>query len=752
MLAGLRSRCGLSQEQLAELSGVSVRAIGEIERGATRRPHRETVRALAGALGLGPEEQEALVRTARSAPPPDTRRRRAATRPALPAPVTSIVGRSNDLSAVLRLVQDSAVRLVTITGTGGVGKTRLAVEVGWQAAARFESVRGLDLSPLRHPDDVPQALAESLRTPDPATLIGDGRWLLVLDSFEHVAAAATNVAALLAECPRLTVLVTSRSPLRLRGEHLWPLAPLSIPDGDDPAGLADNAAVRLLVERAAAVRPGFTLTEDNAAAVAALCRRLDGLPLALELAAARLRTQALAQVLAQVRDLHGDAVDLADRHLSLRRTVEWSTRGLTDPDRRLFGLLGAFAGGADPVDVEAVLGAPPLALATLAAHSLVTVTDRAGHPRIGMLDTIREVVEDQLTGEGDRDAHAAHFLRLVRDGDPRLADEHDNVRAAIQHAVDAAPALLQVATVRALTNHYVARGRFAEGRRMLTAAAGVAATEQARAWALHGAAVTANESGDPQAALALATAAADTFGADPDGRAATLTLIGNAHKFAGRYAEAAAAYTGVLDQARITGDARRETIALNNLGALAHDRGAYAEAIGYHSAALSRKRELGDRRGVAVAQLNLGAVHNDTGDHTGAAALLTESAATFAALGEPGSEAFVLALMAQSQAGLARWDEAAATGRRALELARRVEHAQATGLALLSLGETAAANGDPDGAARLFREALTFPLGLPAGPGSRPPAPGRPARPGSGCAPRLIPPAFPPVPPGVRIR
>ncbi|MEA5366317.1 tetratricopeptide repeat protein [Amycolatopsis sp., V23-08] len=711
MVAGLRSSRGLSQEQLAERSGISVRAIGEIERGATRRPHRETLRALAGALNLTPDEQEAFARSARTAPPPDTRGRRSV-RPALPAPVTSIVGRADDLAAVLRLVRNPAVRLVTITGTGGVGKTRLALEAGWQAASRFEAVHGLDLSALREADDVPQALAESLRTPDPATAIGDGRWLLVLDSFEHVAAAATTVAALLAGCPRLTVLVTSRAPLRLRGEHLWPLTPLSTPDSDDPAAMAGHAAVELLVERTAAVRPGFALTGDNAAAVAALCRRLDGLPLALELAAARLRTQAPSQVLAQVRDLHGDTVDLADRHLSLRRTVEWSTRGLTEPDRRLFGLLGAFAGGADPADVEAVFGGRPHALATLAAHSLVTVTDRAGHPRIGMLDTIREVVEDQLTGAADRDGHAEHFFRLVRDGDPRLGDEQDNVRAAIQHAVDAAPALLQVATVRALTGHYVARGRFAEGRRMLAGAAGAAPTEQARAWAWHGAAVTANQSGDPEAALALAASAAEAFGADPDGRAATLTLIGNAHKFAGRYADAAAAYTDVLEQARSTGDARRETIALNNLGALAHDRGAYAEAIEYHAAALRRKYELGDRRGVAVAQLNLGAVRNDTGDHAGAAVLLTEAAATFAALGEPGSEAFALALLAQSHAGLARWDDATATGKRALDLARRAEHAQATGLALLALGETAAANGDP-GSDALLREALTFPIGLP---------------------------------------
>jgi predicted ATPase/DNA-binding XRE family transcriptional regulator len=703
MLAGLRSSRGLSQEQLAERSGISVRAIGEIERGATRRPQRETLRALAGALELTSAEQEAFMRSARSAPPPNTRKR-TAVRPALPAPVSSIVGRAADLAAVLRLIGNS--RLVTITGTGGVGKTRLALEVGWQAAGRFDSVHGLDLSPLRHPDDVPQALAESLRTPSPETLIGDGHWLLVLDSFEHVAAAARTVAALLASCPRLTVLATSRSPLRLRGEHLWPLSPLSTPDSD--VELAGNAAVQLLVERAAAVRPGFAVTSDNAAAIAALCRRLDGLPLALELAAARLRTQSPAQVLAQVRDLHGDAVDLADRHVSLRRTVEWSTRALTAPDRRLFGLLGAFAGGADPVDVEAVLGAPPLSLATLAAHSLITVADRAGGTRIGMLDTIREVVEDQLTSAGDRDAHAEHFLRLVRDGDPRLADELENVRAAIQHAVDCMPDSLSVATIRAVTSHYVARGRFAEGRRMLTAAAGVAGAAQS--WALLGAAIMANESGDPEAALALALSA--SFDADPEGQAATLTLIGNAHKFAGRYEEAAAAYTGVLSQARSAGDARRETIALNNLGALAHDRGAYAEAIDYHSAALARKRELGDRRGVAVAQLNLGAVRNDTGDHSAAAALLADSAATFAALGEPGSEAFTLALLAQAQAGLALWADAHSTAHRALTLARQVDHAQATGLALLALGLTAAATNSPDASA-LFQEALTHPLGLP---------------------------------------
>ena len=196
---------------------------------------------------------------------------------------------------------------------------------------------------------------------------------------------------------------------------------------------------------------------------------------------------------------------------------------------------------AEPANLEAVRGASH-AIGELAAHSLITV---AGS-RIGMLDTIREVVLEQLTQDGDRAAHAGHFLRLLRDGEPRLAGELDNVRAAVEYAVNA-PRLLDGPTVRALTGHYVARGWLAEGQRMLTAAAGAAGTAEVRAWAWHRAAVTANESGDADAALDLAACAAQAFGGGPAGRAATLTLIGNAHKTAGRYDEAATAYAEVLD-------------------------------------------------------------------------------------------------------------------------------------------------------------------------------------------------------------
>jgi len=731
MLADLRTAAGLSQEQLAERSGVSVRAIGEIERGATRRPQRETVRALAGALALAAPERAAFEKAARTAPPAVTRSQPGA-RPVLPAPVSSLVGRDDDLTAVTRLVRDPVVRLVTITGPGGVGKTRLALAVAWRSAGRFTRVHGVDLGTLQRADDVPQALADALgRTgghADPAAAvaaaIGDARWLLVLDSFEHVTAAAATLGTLLAGCPRLTVLTTSRAPLRLRGEHLWPLEPLATPARDALADLAESPAVRLLVERTAAVRPGFAATAGNASALAALTRRLDGLPLALELAAAHLRTQEPAHLLTQVAALSGDAIDRPDRHQSLRRTVEWSTGRLSPADRRLLGVLGVFAGGADPDDVRAVLSLaggdtpadPDASLVTLAAQSLATVSDRDGRARVGLLDSIREVAAGQLDagGRGDavRDAHARHFAGLVGDGSDRLGTELDNVRVAVDRAVDVLPDLLDAPLVQALTGHYLGRGHLLEARRVLSAVAGVAPADAARAWAWHGASIAANETGDTAGALALTGRAAAIFDrlGDARGRGAVLTVRGNVFKTTGRHDQASAAYAEALALARSIGDTRRETVALNNLGTLAHDLGRYDEALRYYAQSLDLKRGQGDRRGIPVAQVNMATVEIDTGRHADAAARLNEAAEAFVELGDLGGQAFALAMVAQAYAGLDRHDDARAAAEQALALARKVDYALGVGLALMALGEIAAATGDPGQAAELLREALDYPL------------------------------------------
>jgi transcriptional regulator with XRE-family HTH domain len=342
LLLEMRVDRGLSQEELAADAQVSVRAISDLERGVTRRPHRDTIRALARALGLHSDDRAEFERLARRVPPRAPRP--ASPQMGLPSPPASLLGRDSDLAALIRLIRSPAVRLVTLVGVGGVGKTRLAVEVAWRSG--FPLAHLLDLSGLSAPDQVPGALAEALGVPRlgsasiaavAARLGPAGPRLLVLDSAEHVPAVALDVARLLAACPGLTVLATSRAPLRLQGEHRWPLGPLDPPGPDDGASL-DNAAVALLVDRARAARPGFTITPTNSAMLAALCRRLDGLPLAIELAAARLRTREPADLLAELGEelsgLRSEVVDRPDRHASLHTTVEWTLRQLRPDEHR----------------------------------------------------------------------------------------------------------------------------------------------------------------------------------------------------------------------------------------------------------------------------------------------------------------------------------------------------------------------------------------------------------------------------------
>jgi predicted ATPase/DNA-binding XRE family transcriptional regulator len=712
-LVELRVARGLSQEQLAARSAVGARTIGDLERGATRRPQRETARALADALELTGAERAEFLRLARSAPPAVTRRPARRVTTGLPAPVSSLVGRDDDLAAVIKLARDRGVRLVSVTGPGGVGKSRLAQEVAWRLAGGLDGVTAVDLSALRDAGDVLPAVAAALgaRTigHDPAeavaTLIADTRWLLVLDSFEHVAGAAADLAGLLARCPRLTALVTSRTPLSLRGEHLWPLAPL-----------AAGPAVRLLVERAAAVRPGFSSTAGNAADLSALCRRLDGLPLAIELAAVQLRTQEPASLLDRL-DLAGP-VDLPDRQRTLRRTVEWSTERLAATDRALLRVLAVFAGGATLAAVRTVSSMSDVdrGISLLAAGSLIRVVDAGDTARVTMLDTIREVAADQLTASGAEPAvrgdHAGYFLGLL----PDVADrDYDNLRAALGWVVERQPDALTVELARGLTAYHLGRGRFAEAYRLLGSVAAAAPRADVQAWALHGAAVAANESAAPHDALSTAERCAALFAelGDPGGQGIALTVQGNAQKALGRYADAERSHTAGLALARAAGDRRRETIALNNLGTLAHDRGEYEAAIAHYADSLAIKREIGDDRGTAVTLLNCGGVENDLGRYAEAVAHLSAAATWFREAGETAPAAFARAMLAEALLGAGDVDAAEATAAEAVELARTVDHRAAIGLATARLGDVALARGEPERAATLLLSALDDAAGPP---------------------------------------
>jgi predicted ATPase len=400
---------------------------------------------------------------------------------ALPAAVTPLVGRDQEAVAVCDLMAEGA-RLLTLTGPGGVGKSRLAVEVAGRLSQGFEDgVRFVDLTTVTAADLVAEAIAAGLglRTSgvlplaDVKLYLRRRRLLLVLDNFEQVSDAAPLVAELLAEAPGLAVLVTSRMVLRLSGEHEFAVATLPVPPqgaGQDSADARQYAAVRLFTERARAALTGFELTDANAGDVAEICRRVDGLPLAIELAAARVRLLPPQALLARLDDrlglLTGGPRDLPERQRTLRTTLDWSFGLLDPPERALFPRLGVFAGTFSLAAAEAVCGddlgavvgsaapASPVidALSALVDASLVRPEGPADEPRFRLLDTIREYALERLHGSADwrdaHDRHAAYFAAIAEPAEPELSDpgqlawmnrleaEHDNLSSAMSWLVN----------------------------------------------------------------------------------------------------------------------------------------------------------------------------------------------------------------------------------------------------------------------------------------------------------------------------
>jgi predicted ATPase len=414
--------------------------------------------------------------------PPDSGAMRAAGMAGtLPVPATPLVGRDQEAEAISDLVVREGVRLVTLTGPGGVGKSRLAVEAARRLAPGFrEGVRFVDLSAVPAADLVAAAIATGLGLSTyGGKLLGDlesylhsRQLLLLLDNFEQVSGAAPLVSTLLGAAPGLVALVTSRTVLRLRGEHEFPVPTLPVPQagtGEDPASTQQYASVRLFAERAHAADAHFELTSANAEAVAEICRRLDGLPLAIELAAARVRILPPQALLARIDDrlglLTGGARDLPERQRTLQSTLDWSFDLLSPPEQALFASLGVFAGTFDLPAVEAVTGdsagspADPGqagqvidTLSSLVDSSLVRQEARSGEPRFRLLETIREYALRCLRHSANwataHDRHAAYFLALAEPTAAemqgpgqlswldRLEAEHDNLWAAMSWLVD----------------------------------------------------------------------------------------------------------------------------------------------------------------------------------------------------------------------------------------------------------------------------------------------------------------------------
>lgn len=463
LLQRLRKSAGFTQEELASRAGLTAKAISALERGERKHPYPHTVRSLADALNLSEEERSSLLATVpkkgRTVASPD------ASDNDLPAPMTPLLGRERELRETRDFLKEA--RLLTLTGTGGVGKTRLALEVAREARGLFpDGVAFVGLASLRDPSLVISSIVESLapaegRDPREALLshLRGKRFLLVLDNFEHVLEAALDVAAVIEACPDLVVLATSRAPLRFRFEQEYPVQPLALPASTRSPRVeevADSPAGRLFTERAKVASLDFEVTEKNAAPVAAICWRLSGLPLALELAAARVRLMDPQTLLSRLdRALStGWARDLPERQRTMRTTLDWSYELLSGSQQALFRRLSVFAGGFTLEAAEGVGEAEEVMdlLAELIEQSLVTVKRDAGEARYGMLEPVRQYSLEKLEENGEavvaKDRHAGHYLALAGRIGPklrgpeqatalsRLKADLDNLRAALGWSIE----------------------------------------------------------------------------------------------------------------------------------------------------------------------------------------------------------------------------------------------------------------------------------------------------------------------------
>jgi predicted ATPase/class 3 adenylate cyclase len=631
----------------------------------------------------------------------------------LPSQPTPLVGRGREVEEVLERLRSEEVRLLTLTGAGGTGKTRVGLQVAAEALEEFEGGAFFAaLAAISEASLVASAMAGALGVlesgersleEDLEDYLREKELLLVLDNFEQVLGAAPLVGRLLAACPGLKVLATSRIPLGLYGEREFPVPPLGLPDPGRPPpieALTQYEAVRLFIERARDARPDFSVTNENAPMVAEICHRLDGLPLAIELAAARVKVltpQAMLQRLGtRLKLLKGGARDLPERQRTLRGAIDWSYGLLEEDERALFARLSVFAGGCTLESAEAVCDADGDLEADV-LDGIESLVDKSllkqgegfgGEPRFSMLGTIREYALERLEESGEAEElarlHAEHYLALAEEAEPELKgprqlewfahleEEHDNLRGALSWALERRQVELGLRLRGALVGFWRVRGHISEGRRWLEEgmARSASVTPPVRAKALVGLGVLVDIQGDYERAVKL-------------------------------YEEGLALYQEIGDKEGIAN-------CLSELGWVAQVRGDFERAESMLEESASLYREVGNEADLATVLSILGVMASFQGDHARANKFWEESEALSRRAGDEHGATRSLGNIAYTALLQGDYKRATALIEEALAWAREHGAAQLVVQNLINLGLATREIGDHDRAAAYFEEALAL--------------------------------------------
>jgi predicted ATPase/DNA-binding CsgD family transcriptional regulator len=678
----------------------------------------------------------------------------------LPVQLTPLVGRDQELEEACALLRSEETGLLTLTGPGGVGKTRLGMRVAEELAGEFaDGVCFVSLAPVWEPDLVIPTIARTLglrelgETPLSERLaeyLKERELLLLLDNFEQVVEAALRVAELLASCPLLKVLVTSREVLHLSGERVFPVPPLGLPDLErlpkDIQVLSGYEAVAFFVERAKAVKPDFRLGPENAAVVAEICARLDGLPLSIQLAAARTKLLSpraiLERLQRRLRLLKGGTRDAPARQKTLRDAIGWSYGLLGADEQLIFRRLSVFAGGCTVEAAEAVCD-PEEDLVEEVLDILASLMDKSllrraetedGEGRLWMLETVREYALERLQVGGEeqeaRHAHATYFLGLAEEAKlelkgPRQAEwfdrleaEHDNLRAALRWSLESGDVEMALQLAAELWWFWYKRGHLSEGRRWLAEVLekNVSPTST-RAEALSGAGVLARNQSDFEQAQAWLEECLDLRRelGDKKGTSKVLVDLGTVAGDRGDPAQAAAFFEKGLRLKKDVGDRWGTALVLGNLAAAAYEQGNLAEAAALSEESLELFRALGDKGGIAWAYETLGEVAEEEDEHEKAAASYQESLVLYREVGDKEG----IALMTRHLGRIARtqgdYGRAATLYDESLRLYEELGNKLGTAQALEGMAALRAAYGQPEPATRCWAaaEALREEIGAP---------------------------------------